>query len=288
MANLPIVVDGPGGSFRTASRQDGTFHVSGLKPGSYRVSLVLPDTLMYTGSTDPVRIASAHACERVDFSVHYDGRITGSVRDARGTPVVGANVVLSLAELADDAVGVRHNRSAVTDAKGAYELRKVPPGGYVLGVNIEPNFEHIVLRRGVKGQWIWPRVFFPGSFDASHATRIDLGAGEKRALPPLQLPKDLLVRHVTGTARWPDGRPVAEGWVSLHDGDRKMLLAVVRTTSNGEFKVAAFAGQRVFVQVSGDTGDRSGYVESSRFKIGSGAAPAPLRLTLKPQPSLLP
>ena len=262
-----------------AEGQDGTFRVTGLEAGSYRVSLELPDTLMYTGATDPVRIASAHACESADFNVHFDGRIMGAVQDATGTPVVGANVVLSLAELADDAAGVRYNRTAVTGTDGNFELRKLPPGHYVLGVNIDPHFENMVILPGKEGRWIWPRVFYPGSPDPRDATRIELGAGERRALAPLQLPEDLLVRTVTGIVRWPDGRPVAEGWVSLLDADTKLRLSgIVRTTKNGEFAVAAFASQRVFVQVEAKDAGPTGYIESPRFEVGSGAAPDPVKL----------
>ena len=284
-ADVPILVDGPGGLFQTRSRQDGTFQVTGLEAGSYRVSLELPDTLVYTGATDPIRIASTHACERADFNVHFDGRVAGAVHDALGVPVVGANVVLTLAELADDAVDLRSNRAAVTDSDGRFELRKIPPGLYVLGMNIDPHFENMVILPGREGRWIWPRVFYPGSTDARNAARIELRAGEKRALAPLRLPEDVLVRTVTGTARWFDGRPVTDGWVSLLDADTKLRLSgIVRTTKNGEFAVAAFAGQRVFVQLQARDTDRTGYIESSRFAIGSEAAPDPVTLTVKPGP----
>jgi hypothetical protein len=285
LADVPIVVDGPGGPFQTRSREDGTFKVTGLEPGSYRVSLELPDTLMYNGATDSIRLASAHACERADFNVHFDGRIVGAVQDATGAPVVGANVVLALAELADDAAGVRYNRTAVTDSDGEFQLKTVPPGHYVLGLNIDPHFENMVILRGKQGRWIWPRVFYPGSPDPAVAMRIELRAGEKRALSPLRLPDTLVVRTVTGTARWVDGRPVAEGWVSLLDADTRLRLSgIVRTTKNGEFAVAAFAGQRVFVQIEAKDAVRTCYVESPRFEVSAGAAPDPVTLTIKPRP----
>jgi hypothetical protein len=58
----------------------------------------------------------------------------------------------------------------------------------------------------------------------------------------------------------------------------------VRTTKAGEFEVAAFAGQRVFVQVEGKDNGRTGYVESRVLEIGSGAPPEPLTLTIRPRP----
>jgi hypothetical protein len=285
MPDVPVIVEGPGGSFQTRSGQDGRFQVTGLQEGTYRVSLQLPDTLMYNGSTDPIRLASLHACERADFNVHLDGRLSGSVQDANGAPVVGANIVLAVADLADVAAGVRYNRSAVTDKDGAFELRTLPPGQYVLGLNIDPHFENMVILPGKDGRWIWPRVFYPGSADVKRATRIDLGAGEKRTLARFRLPEELVVRPVAGIARWPDGHPVAEGWVSLLDATTKLRLSgVVRTTKAGEFEVAAFAGQRVFVQVEGKDNGRTGYVESRVLEIGSGAPPEPLTLTIRPRP----
>jgi hypothetical protein len=282
MADVPIVVDGPGGPYRTRSRGDGTYQVMALEEGSYRVSLELPDTLMYNGSSDPIRLADAHACERADFNVHFDGRIRGSVQDAMAAPVVGANVVLAASELADDAAGVRYNLGAVTDSDGAFEIKTIPPGRYVLGVNIDPHFENMVILPGKEGRWIWPRVFYPGAPDARNALRIELAAGEKRFLAPLRLPDNLLVRSVSGIARWPDGRPVAEGWVSLLDAHAKLRLSgIVRTTKDGEFQVSAFAGQRVFVQVEARDGERTGYEHSATVEVGSGAAPDPLMVTVK-------
>lgn len=285
MAGVPILVEGPGGPIQTRSMDDGSFQITGLKEGSFRVSLGLSDTLMYNGATDPIRLASVHACERADFNIHFDGRVGGTVRDANGVAVVGANIVLALAEMADVAAGVRYNRAAVTDKDGAFELRTVPPGRYVVGVNIDPHFENMVILPGKEGRWIWPRVFHPGSYEAKDATLIELGAGEKRALPPLRLPENLAARAVTGVARWPDGQPVSEGWVSLLDASTKLRLSgIVRTTKTGEFDVAAFAGQRVFVQIEAKDGSRSGYLESPILEIEAGGAPTSLALTVKPRP----
>jgi hypothetical protein len=80
LANVPILVEGPGGPFRTVSGNDGRFELTGLREGSYRVSLQVPDTLMYRGATEPIRLANAHACERADFSVHFNGRISWTRR----------------------------------------------------------------------------------------------------------------------------------------------------------------------------------------------------------------
>ena len=154
MANALIVAQSSAGRREARSREDGTFQIAGLEPGSFGLSLELPDTFTYIGPTEPVRLANEHACGDATFVVHFDGRIVGSVVDAKGSPVIGANVVLALAELADTAVGLRYNRAAVTDNGGKFELRTVPPGQYVLGLNIAPRFDNMILC-GAEGQWIW-------------------------------------------------------------------------------------------------------------------------------------
>jgi len=58
---------------------------------------------------------------------------------------------------------------------------------------------------------------------------------------------------------------------------------IVRTTRTGEFNVAAFTGQRVFVQVEAKDGSASAYLESPILEVGS-AAPDSLTLTVKPRP----
>jgi Carboxypeptidase regulatory-like domain len=138
--------------------------------------LQLPDTLMYRGATEPIRLANAHACERANFSVHFNGRISGTIVGATGTPVVGANIVLAVASLADDPFGNRYNRVSVTDPTGAFELVRVPPGDYVLGLNIDPHFENMPLGRGLPGRWVFPaclppRLVRPGGGDTDRARR---------------------------------------------------------------------------------------------------------------------
>jgi hypothetical protein len=105
-----------------------------------------------------------------------------------------------------------------------------------------------VRTRGLQCAFQWPEVIEPG-------------AGEKKELAPLRLPEDVIARTVTGTARWADGRPVSGGWVTLLEADTKLRLSGgVRTTKNGEFEISAFAGQRVFVLIQAEDGERRGYV----------------------------
>jgi hypothetical protein len=204
--------------------------------------------------------------------------------DAAGTPVVGANIVLEVASLADDPFVIRYDRRTATDVNGAFELVRLPPDDYVLGLNIDPHFENMPLGRGLPGHWVSPRVFHPGSYDLAAATRITLGGGEKRVLPPMRLPDNLVVRAITGVARWPDGNPVSEGWISLHDADTKILIsAIVRTSSSGQFDVAGFAGQRLFITVETKDGDRKGYAESAPIALRPETAATAVVLTVTPR-----
>ncbi|PYV73597.1 MAG: hypothetical protein DMG97_10945, partial [Acidobacteria bacterium] len=55
------------------------------------------------------------------------GRITGTVKDAQGAVIVGAQ-----ASVENPATGDRH--SAVTDSSGTYSILQLPPATYVVNI----------------------------------------------------------------------------------------------------------------------------------------------------------
>src|SRR5438552_5495528 len=74
------------------------------------------------------------------------GRITGTVKDAQGAVIVGAEVSVENA-----ATGDRH--SAVTDSSGTYSILQLPPATYVVNIHargFSPAVFHDVA-------WAWLR-----------------------------------------------------------------------------------------------------------------------------------
>ena len=103
-----------------------------------------------------------------------------------------------------DEVGASHTEHA----GGRFEIKQVPPGEYVLGIN---------LTGSPKAGFPYPPTYFPGVTQRSEATVIKLGLGEKVSDLLLRLPPPLSRRGVGGVVVWPDGSPAAGAEVYLTD-----------------------------------------------------------------------
>ncbi|MCP4352897.1 MAG: hypothetical protein GY795_46195 [Desulfobacterales bacterium] len=88
------------GSAMTGS--DGSYTISGLLPGSYKVCIPDSAFLNYLGkyynntydsdSAVPVKITSGQSASGINFSLEKGGQITGKVTDSTGSPIKGAGV----------------------------------------------------------------------------------------------------------------------------------------------------------------------------------------------------
>lgn len=187
-AGVTVVLTRPGGapSLRRETSVDGAYSFDDLPVGRYRVSLELPETLT-AGDPPPTEVAlpTRQACADASFHLSHNGRVAGRVLNAAGAGVPGAAVgVMSEAGIEARWTRVLETASA---SDGSFELRGVPPGRYLLGIN---------LQRGVmRHRTPPPRVFYPGTVDASAARPLELGAGQRLVVGTFTLPAGM-----TGTA----------------------------------------------------------------------------------------
>jgi len=109
-------------SARTAA--DGSFRLEGAPPGRRDLVVSHPERL---GRARAVEVPPAGEA-RLDVALEDGGAIVGTVRGPGGTPVAGAVV----------AATPEHGpaRRTMTDEAGAYALRGLPPGKYVVSVRM--------------------------------------------------------------------------------------------------------------------------------------------------------
>ncbi len=135
------------GSANTAA--DGTYTITGLPAGSYRVqapgsycpagaisppcvgyaSKYYNDTYDYSSAT-PVATTSGNTTPGINFALSLGGTISGKVINALGTPVAGAWVT------ADRNHGAGGGGWATSAADGTYLLTSLAPGGDVVGASV--------------------------------------------------------------------------------------------------------------------------------------------------------
>ena len=119
----------------TKSKSDGTYRITGLAPGAFRVSLDLARSAYQVSGPAPTREVTIERGDQevtgVDFSVEEAGIIWGYVLDPKKQPIQGADVVLCSSEsIVTQAVQAAWKHApplhCTSNADGYYELLGVP------------------------------------------------------------------------------------------------------------------------------------------------------------------
>ncbi|MBK8098185.1 MAG: carboxypeptidase regulatory-like domain-containing protein [Planctomycetes bacterium] len=126
---------------RTISDRNGRFAFQGVPGGSYRVQVQAPGRRLGTAG---FKVAEPGNAEVTEFTYPPCGEVTGVLRDDRGNPLAGVNIVDATREQG----GFRRGRpmfvrasSALTDRAGRFRMFAVQPGART-----------IVAQDGVLGQ----------------------------------------------------------------------------------------------------------------------------------------
>lgn len=237
LAGITITVSDAAGRRReTVTDGEGRYEFAGLKAGEYEVSAALPDYYHKGNMVSKVEVYD-RGCAEASFFAVADGRVAGRVVDAAGKPPREVKVVLIPASargrltMRDE---VRADYLQEKDA-GQFDLTQVPPGEYLLGVNLtfSPDEDEP-----------YPPTYYPGVGDPSAATVVRVGLGQKMTDLVLRLPPRLVERTVQGVVVWPDGTPAAGAEVHLTDHRHPGWIAngAAKTDAAGRFTLKGFDG----------------------------------------------
>jgi len=135
-ANAQIQVTGPAFSRTVTTDSTGIYKLDDLASGDYTLELAKPETQevgFFNGDGSPakIRVVSGGVVEK-NFDLVWNGRIEGQVKDNAGKPAHGSILLLS----ADGSQLPGYVDSfQMTATDGSYQLRKVPPGRYLVMLN---------------------------------------------------------------------------------------------------------------------------------------------------------
>lgn len=278
-SGVRVTVAGGGLTREAISDDGGRFTVGGLAPGAYDVTAEEPDGFYVTafarsGSGMPGRVVLAHAraCAAADITLGYDGRISGRILDASGSPVPHVFVQAVRVEEAERPGG--RVSSFLTDETGRFEIARLPEGRFVVGLHV---------KRAMDGPGL-PRVMVPGTSSIGRAQVVSLTGGERVVLPDLTLPGNLAFVTLRGVVIGRDGRPETDALVYLHMPGRRGIMfgAPVPVSETGEFAFAVLPGERYEVQATlrGAAPGPPEHVEAE-FAVALGSEPPMLRLEFK-------
>ena len=160
---LRVSLDGQ--HYESSTGADGTFIITGVPPGVLRIDPVLPDHLMLPPQQNGGIVKGG--CLAVHMRAAFNGRVRGRVGLDTGAPFRG---VVDL--VPDDHQRHLPNSHALTNERGEFAFSALPPGNYLVGINIS--------RQPSSGSPFRP-TYFPGTTDRSEATRVVVGAGTEQS-----------------------------------------------------------------------------------------------------------
>lgn len=269
-----VLLRGQTASADAQTDDQGRYDIGGLSPGRYELQLVPPAAFSSRYLRRPIELRE-RGCAVADFGLHYDGRISGVLLSADNQPAAGVIVeAISTPRPSREVEPLR----AKTDSFGEFEFTDVPPGKYAVGVS---------LQRGMEPDVLFPKMFYPGTSSENDAATIEVSEGTRHRLDPLKLPEARPARDLPGVVVWPDGRPVADAWVELTDGNfnGRSVRDTVRTDAAGQFKVIVHDGLtygvRAIWSIPNDPQFRQ--LTATTPPFSASPALAPVRLVLLPQ-----
>jgi len=269
LADARLTFEGAGESREVRTDSEGRARLSGLKPGTYKIRLTPPEGLTTYKEEQELTVAD-RGCAGVFYSVFDDGRVGGRVTDAEGRAVAGVSV--ALVEPDYEEAGRHYARNANTGEDGGYEFKGLPPGRYLLAVNLNR------YPRPDDPTNAYPRTFYPGVAQAAQAEAVTVGAGERVKDRDITLPARRPESVVKGVVVWQDGSPVAGANISVRDltyHDPGIDNGLPPADAQGRFTLKGYQGQVLLIRV----GSARQFVGDYR-RDGAMERAEPVRVTL--------
>jgi hypothetical protein len=248
--DVTVRVTKDGAEDRAVTNRAGDFGSASRGPGIYAITIDAPSGYYIEASPASVELRDAKACAQIDVRLSFDGRLAGRVIDSAGRAIAGLTVDVLTPNLAQ-------RRVALTDRDGRFEVTRMPPGKFVVGV---ASAAHTASAKTA-------RVYFPGQVTAAAATRVTIAEGARVQLPDFRLPASIRYVVVEGFVLDADGSPAEGAQVYLKgggEGDR-IVGAPVAADFVGRFAVAAFAGTEYAIFAERKRGSRVDSTDQIRF-----------------------
>jgi hypothetical protein len=247
----------------------GDFRVESRGPGTYRVSVNVPERFYSDDPATIVTLRDPRSCTAVAATLHDNGQIAGRVVDAAGRPLAGLTI-----EFAPAAKGP--GTRIVTGRDGRFALARVPPGRFVLTVPTGPS-------PAIGGHAA--RVFYPGVETLTASRRVAVAPGARTVLADFRIPAHHKYVAVSGVVFDADGTPAEGARVYLKGvgEDDRIVSEPVAADFMGGFVIAARAGTeyRLFAERP-RPGGRSSRVDSTDpMSLTAAEGLAPVRLKLE-------
>ena len=224
---------------KTVTSKNGEYAFTGLARGRYRISVEAPAGYVAIPSwphpSNQAIVSNSRACAWLPLTLTDHGRIAGRLVGPSEAAVSDARIQLLVAAALPPFDEVHPRRARIT-ADGSFEFDQLPPGNYIIGVDLD---------NGANARSYSPRLTYSSAEAAPQP--IAVKAGQRVDLGALRLPEPARRLMVSGVATWEDGRPATavrvvaldrtEGTASLR------LTGDVLSEADGKFTIQLWPGR---------------------------------------------
>lgn len=261
------------------THEDGRFSFSNLTPGKYTLTAQARGYLLQSFNQHDTLSSSIVVGPELDstnllFRLPAEGSISGLIADEAGEPVRDAQVRLYSTGLSAGTQATRARGATTTNDEGVYHFGHLPPGRYLVAVIAKPWYaqsQRNVLMdppadSAIAGEpaaslldVAYPITFAPGVTEASAASPIGLGRGEKATADVRLQPVPAVRLHIPRDSSDPER------------GTRITLQKQVLDGPAIQVNLFAYAGQQNGWEISGVA---PGHYTMNVASFGSGGATA--------------
>ena len=264
LQGVKLVLEGKAQRLETTTDAEGEYRFVNVPYGEYKIHLALDSKYKiwlgenedFTLMLDEKRINS-----NMRYRVELNAPLHGTVYDDSGKSV-GKSVFVTVISVEDGKpkFETKHSAQVSTKKDGTYAFNGLPPGKYVLGVNV---------LEAASPSAPFPSFFYPRTTNLSDATVLEIIEGEQRTLDLKMFPS-LKPRIIRGIVTL-DGKPESGVTLNLASKDapqRSIHGLTAESNLEGEFSVSGFEGQEYAI-----TGYK--YANSESYRV----SPVPIQGT---------
>lgn len=256
LPDVAVVITGANETHHTKTRPDGSYEFRVPSQRAFRVSFEYPRGLVPHGGSE-IFIPSHRGCAVVNGYARHDGRVTGTVRDARGMPV--PYLPLMLQTVREGLMG-RYEMKTLTRGDGTFEFEQV-----------QPEFYRVFVDEALGD--VSARPLTP-VLTMDPARRIDAGG--------LVLPASSRAALLEGILLASDDTPAQDVSLYIQDVDvRTSGISGVRTDAHGRFSLTVVAGRRYRIVGGRSRAEGAEQIGESIKEVVTAIGMKPVTLRLK-------
>jgi hypothetical protein len=241
--NIKVRISNDKNSYETVTDETGFYKFLNIKPGIYRYSFDV--NTKYTSGFDynlNLEIKESEFWE-VDQTLIANGILWGRLTDKYDKPLQNIGIILLPTDSIVNKLYYFLNKYSYVDYTGNFYFDRIPPGKYLLGINIEEKEVFSVL---------YIKLYYPGVENILDANIFEISFGDSLGNINFQLPFEKRIKYLEGKVVFQDTSLRIVGEVQLrttNDPERSELIEKTWIQYPGHYTMMLLEGMKGWLHI---------------------------------------